>query len=87
MKKMMIVLALLLSGSFASAQYYGQDAYTNGYFKQDGSYVNGYHHTKPDNNPYNNYSTYGNTNPYTGKAGTVQPYGNDYSYGSNHRRH
>ena len=47
--------------------------YVQGYVRQDGRYVQGYNRTAPDNNPYNNYSTQGNINPYTGQRGTVQP--------------
>jgi len=50
------------------------DEYVQGYYRKDGTYVQGYHRTTPDNNPYNNYSTRGNVNPYTGQAGTVNPY-------------
>lgn len=50
--------------------------YVQGHYRQDGTYVNGYHRTNPDGNKFNNYSTQGNYNPYTGKTGTVDPYGN-----------
>ncbi len=45
------------------------------------TYINGYNRTPADGNPYNNYSTQGNVNPYTGKEGTVKPhYDNRYDY-------
>jgi hypothetical protein len=50
------------------------DEYVQGYYRKDGTYVQGYHRTTPDNNPYNNFSTRGNVNPYTGQSGTVNPY-------------
>ena len=45
----------------------------NGYYRKNGTYVDSYNRTAPDNNSWNNYSTQGNVNPYTGKAGTVNP--------------
>lgn len=50
------------------------DDYVDGYLSDDGTYVNGYYRTEADSSLYNNYSTRGNVNPYTGQAGTVNPY-------------
>jgi hypothetical protein len=61
--------ALLAFVSVASA-----DEYVNGYTKKDGTYVQPYHRSDADGNPYNNYSTRGNVNPYTGQPGTKNPY-------------
>lgn len=41
-----------------------------GYFKKDGTYVQPHTRTLPDGYKYNNYSSYGNANPYIGKKGT-----------------
>lgn len=49
------------------------DTYVKGYYRKDGTYVKGHYRSKKDNNPYNNWSTIGNTNPYTGKKGTINP--------------
>ncbi|QKM64645.1 hypothetical protein DCO17_04985 [Polynucleobacter tropicus] len=46
------------------------DTYVNGYYKKDGTYVNGYTRSSPDSTNWNNYSTQGNSNPYTGGEGT-----------------
>jgi hypothetical protein len=40
------------------------------YYRKDGTYVQGYRATDPNNTTHDNYSTVGNVNPYTGKAGT-----------------
>lgn len=56
------------------AQYYGQDQTVQGHVRRDGTYVQPYHRTAPDGNRFNNYSTQGNVNPYTGQMGTVDPY-------------
>jgi hypothetical protein len=44
--------------------------YNSGYTKQNGTTVNPYYSTVPDNTNLNNYSTQGNVNPYTGSTGT-----------------
>lgn len=44
-----------------------------GYYKKDGTYVRSHTRTKPDGNPYNNYSYPGNYNPNTGKITTGNP--------------
>jgi hypothetical protein len=48
--------------------------YNQGYVRQDGTYVPPHYQTNPDGNPYNNWSTQGNVNPFTGQAGTHNPY-------------
>ncbi|MGZ3235759.1 MAG: hypothetical protein ACXU8A_00115 [Burkholderiaceae bacterium] len=73
MKKILLI-ALLFSNLTAMAE----DVYVNGYNRSNGTYIQPYHRTAPDSNPYNNYSTQGNTNPYTGQQGTVNPYQNQY---------
>lgn len=50
MKTLIITLAIIASSSAALA-----DVYVNGYYKSNGTYVNPYHRTYPDANPYNNY--------------------------------
>lgn len=78
-----IAIAIVLCATQALA-----DNYTRGYTKQNGTYVQPHYQTAPDRNPYNNYSTQGNSNPYTGQAGTRDPYQvqQQYAnpYGSNH---
>ncbi len=89
------ILSLIVMLSFTCTVAIA-DQYVNGYYNNNGTYVNGYYRTTPDNNPYNNYSTIGNTNPYTGQSGTVDPYSynnsynsrgssSSYSYGANHQ--
>ena len=83
-KNISLVLVILLSlsiGLSASAR----DVYVRGYTKSNGTYVAPHHRSSPDSSLSNNYSTRGNTNPYTGKAGTVNPYGSSNSgqYNSN----
>jgi hypothetical protein len=68
MKKAIFLLAII-AGSASAA-----DVYTQGYQRSNGTYVQPHYQTAPDNTNLNNYSTQGNVNPYTGKAGTVNPY-------------
>lgn len=65
--KIIVIVALLGAGA-AMAQTYVQPHVT-----KNGTYVEGYVRTAPNNTNLDNYSTKGNTNPYTGHAGTVQP--------------
>ena len=66
------ILALLALASFVGAVQ--ADTSVRGYTRKDGTYVQPHMRSSPDSNPYNNYSTQGNTNPYTGQAGTRNPY-------------
>ena len=60
---------LLLLPSAAMA-----DDWVNAYTRRDGTYVGGYWRTERNGNPYDNYSTRGNVNPYTGVPGYKDPY-------------
>lgn len=71
MRKLLLFLAFFL---VLSAYSEGHAASTRGYMKKSGTYVQPHQKTAPDRSKYNNYSTKGNTNPYTGKKGTVDPY-------------
>ena len=52
------------------------DEYVNGYYKKDGTFVQGYFKSSPNQTNVDNYSTQGNLNPYTGSEGYRAP---DYS--------
>ena len=73
MKKIPVFLIMLfffiLSGSFVYA-----DQWVRGHYRSNGTYVQGYYRSSPDSSRYNNYSTKGNTNPYTRKRGYKDPY-------------
>lgn len=49
-----------------------------GYTRKDGTYVAPHYRSTPNSSKYDNYSTKGNYNPYTGKKGYVDPYGQTY---------
>jgi hypothetical protein len=44
-----------------------------GHTNKNGTYVAPHRKTNPDHSRANNYSSKGNTNPYTGKKGTKDP--------------
>lgn len=56
--------------SLVSLNALAADTQTKGYLRKNGTYVQPYHRTAPNNTKSDNYSTKGNYNPYTGKAGT-----------------
>lgn len=72
MKKIALVIALLVTNVAIA------DQYVRGYTKSNGTSVDGYYRSSPNNTVSDNFSTRGNTNPYTGASGTVNP----SSYGS-----
>src|SRR2546426_2161999 len=73
MKKLIIALALVIGMATATfAQQYG---YVRPYVRKDGTFVSGHYRTYPDGNFYNNWSTSGNINPFTGNPGyRTMPY-------------
>ncbi|MCZ2299545.1 MAG: hypothetical protein LC134_08715 [Chitinophagales bacterium] len=67
MKNVFLVIAMIFT-FFIS---YGQSqTWVNGYYKSNGTYVQGHWRQKADNTNHNNWSTTQQTNPYTGQTGT-----------------
>ena len=60
-----VAAASLVGGASVEAQ-----VYVNGYTRSNGTYVPGHYRSSPNSTQRDNYSTYGNTNPYTGQRGT-----------------
>ncbi len=58
------------------------DHYVRGYYRRDGTYVQGHRRTNRDDSFWNNYSSLGNVNPYTGRVGTATPSYSGYSGGT-----
>ena len=69
MKCALAALAVLLTAGVALA-----DVYVQGYYKNNGTYVQPHYRSSPNSTTLDNWSTKGNVNPYTGKAGTRDPY-------------
>jgi len=62
------------------AQVNSRHVHVNGYYKKNGTYVQPYHRTAPNSTKRDNFSTKGNTNPYTGKPGWIPSDGNNTYY-------
>lgn len=69
MKTTMLIACLAILTGTASAQVYVKPHVT-----RDGTYVEGHQRTAPNSTKLDNYTTQGNVNPYTGQAGTVNPF-------------
>lgn len=67
-----IGLALFGANAFA-------DTYVQGYFKKDGTYVAPHYRSNPNHTKYDNWSTEGNYNPYTGERGSRRVCGTTYN--------
>lgn len=75
MKKLFLRLALFIGILSLSASAEARVTSVRGYFKPStGSYVAPHYKTTPNRSKFDNFSTKGNYNPYTGKKGTVNPY-------------
>lgn len=62
--------------SVATVNVSNVDAVTRvkGYATKKGTYVPPHYRSNSNSTKFDNYSTKGNINPYTGKKGTVNPY-------------
>ena len=63
MRTVLVLLCLMVAGPAWA------DQFVNGYYRQDGTYVQPHFRSSPDRNPYNNWSVKPNVNPYTGVPG------------------
>lgn len=71
MKNLLFTIAFLFTTAFMFAQ---SSVYVSGYMKSNGTYVQPHYRSVPNNTVYDNYSTKGNINPYTGSVGTKSIY-------------
>lgn len=74
MKKRQIFLFGIFSICCFISLFAQSDVYINGYYRQNGTFVQPHFKTSPNNSMFDNYSTKGNFNPYTGKPGWIDPY-------------
>ena len=65
MSVFVVVTLVLVITAIANA-----DVRVRGYYRDNGTYVQPHYRSNPDGNRYNNWSTYPNVNPHTGKIGT-----------------
>lgn len=72
-KKIKSILAFLVIGILSSGPVLAKNVRVKGHITKKGSYVPPHNRTSPDSSSGNNWSTKGNSNPYTGKKGTKNP--------------
>jgi len=68
--KKAIIFALIFCFFLLPSLLFAKNVHVKGYYRKDGTYVRPHYRSAPDGNFYNNWSTKGNINPYTGKPGT-----------------
>jgi hypothetical protein len=69
-------LTLIAAIAISAASAFGQGYhYNNGYVDRNGVFHPGHYQTNSNNNPWDNWSTRGNYNPFTGLPGTRTPQG------------
>lgn len=74
-----VALAAASTGAFARGGGGGHSSSggshsVSGYTRSNGTYVAPSHSTNPNGTKLDNWSTRGNSNPYTGKEGTKNPF-------------
>lgn len=81
MNKALLILYFIL-GIFWNiyAQVNPNHVLVNGYTRSDGTVVKPYYRTAPNSTNTDNFSTIGNTNPYTGQAGWIPRDDDKYAY-------
>lgn len=79
--KIMILALAFLSFSDLDSIAQAKDVYVKGYYRKDGTYVKPHYRSAPNHTKSDNWSSFGNVNPHTGKIGT-KTYDNDSNYNS-----
>lgn len=69
MKNILFTIIFLTLSSVLFAQVNPEHVWVDGYTRSDGAYVRGHYKTKANTTVNDNFSTIGNTNPYTGDPG------------------
>jgi len=70
---MLMIFVVMLLGLLPLQAEAQSNHRVRGYVTRGGVYVQPHRATNPDRSRFNNYSTRGNYNPYTGKIGTRYP--------------
>ena len=78
-----LILAILISVIGVFGQTNSKHVKVKGYYRKDGTYVQPHYRTAPNSTNRDNFSTKGNVNPYTGKAGYITPDSKSYNYPNN----
>jgi hypothetical protein len=75
MKNLFFLIVFFFTTALTFAQ---SQVWVEGYTRSNGTYVQGHYRTAPDYTINNNWTTVGNVNPHTGRAGTI-PRSSSYS--------
>ena len=70
LKKVLLMAVVLAGSSLVTDSAEAGDIWVRSHVRSNGTYVKPHYRSRPDGNFYNNYSTYPNINPYTGRTGT-----------------
>jgi hypothetical protein len=71
---LVLAVGLLAPIVVAPSEALACDSYVSGYYPNNGTYVQGHYRSCANSTTSDNWTTRGNTNPYTGEAGTRSPY-------------
>jgi hypothetical protein len=71
--KQIFTILFFFAFLFSFAQTNPNHVYVSGYYRSNGTYVQSHYRTAPNSTNRDNFSTRGNTNPYTGQAGYITP--------------
>jgi hypothetical protein len=71
--KQILTILFLFTFLFSFAQTNSNHVYVSGYYRSNGTYVKSHYRTAPNSTNRDNFSTRGNTNPYTGQSGYIKP--------------
>ncbi|PTD15039.1 hypothetical protein [Flavobacterium columnare] len=82
MRKIFLFL-FIFTKIFVFAQVNPNYHKVNGYYRSNGTYVEPHYRTNRNNTNTDNYTTRPNTNPWTGKPGTISPDNNNNTYPTN----
>jgi hypothetical protein len=85
MRRIIAMAATVIATVTAGTEASRADEYVSGYYRSNGTYVQPYMRSSPDNSVFNNYSYEGNLNPYTGQVGS-NSYG-DYDLSNGYSLH
>jgi len=69
MKKLTLSVVAIAALLACSSAFCFAVEHVNGYYKKDGTYVQPHYRSSPNSMTWDNYSTKGNTNPFTGEKG------------------
>ena len=88
--KRLIMLVIAMLAIVSMALPVSASTYVRGYYRSNGTYVSPHYRSSPNSNFYDNWSTQGNYNPYTGSQGyrttpsyNYNPYNYNYNYNYN----